>query len=174
MSDDASTISMIDDCAHCLGMSCLFCRPESVEAMRAARTALHDACSLAHGDFTHFNSDGKKFKLSPEQAIRDTELFCRTWLITHDEEALQERKETVVARMQRLDAAIKEFLQSDAVDIVETCRTEMKDFANAFRSHTGMKATQQAITQAARRAGIKSHSSHALRFLLGIKLKSPT
>lgn len=166
-----SNMDMVDtDSCHCLGLGCNFC---TMTMMRTERQALHALCAVAQncGEFTHYDIEGKKFKMSQAQALRDTELFCRLWLESHDEEPLQERKEAVKDRMARLDAAVKSFLESDAIEADEKGRVVNSVFASAFRQHTGIRATQQSISQAARRNGIKAHSSHATRFLLGIRLK---
>lgn len=159
---------------HCLGLGCAFCNDAArIEALRAERAALHDQCKLQQnaGEFTHSDEEGRKFRLTTEQAQKELELFCRLWLLTRDEELpLQEKREPIKERMARLDAAVQSFLASPRVIHDEAARMVNSAFADALREFSGIRATQQAITQAARRAGVKSHSSHAVRFLLGIKL----
>jgi hypothetical protein len=168
-----------DECC-CLGLGCVLCRDSSMEPdsevgrLRAARAAIRAACAVEKNDqsWTHTDSEGKRYKLSAMQEHDDAVLYHRLWLATNgDEQPLSERTESIAARMQRVDEAVNCFLNSSEIVRVPEGRVSHADFAKALRQTYGLRhCSQHAISQAARRAGLKCLASHAARFWVGIKL----
>jgi hypothetical protein len=155
---------------HCLGLGCDFC---DAAKLRAERAALQATCKVERGDasWTHVDYENTKFKMSAEQARADERLFHKLWLLTDgDAESLQPRTESISERMSRCDAAVRDFLNSEHIIQDSTARVSHADFAAACKRYNGLRnLSQHAISQAARRAGLKALASHANRFWVGIR-----
>lgn len=158
---------------HCLGLGCGFC---NIDTLRAAREAIQDATRVPKNEqgWTHEDEEGNRFKMSAEQALSEERLYHQLWLLSEDEQALKLKPETNQERMNRVDSAIHAFLSSPYVKHEDGARTSHRDFAIALKRVTGLKnASQHAISQGARRAGMKGLASHANRFWLDLELTTP-
>jgi hypothetical protein len=163
------------DCAstcHCLGLGCAFCSP-SFDHLVAARANLHAeaAAAASWGRYTH-TFECKRLLLTPEQAREEQRLYCQLFLLDPSAKPITQRPETNLMRVAERDCAMSQFLHSQYVEKVEGSRVPSPEFADAFRQFSGLNATQHAISQAARRAGLKSASSHGRRFLVGAAIKT--
>jgi hypothetical protein len=160
----------------CLGMGCALCRSKHFEIDPAhvalQRADLHERArvSAACSNFTHVDASGNRFRLTPEESLLDQQYFCMLVLCKVPAVALAERAEKCALKMHRVDAALAEFLSSDCILKQEGARVTTSAFANVFRKYSGLEVSQHAITQACRRAGLKTLSSHSARQFLDLKL----
>lgn len=157
------------------GMTCLGVDSGAeLAAVRAKRSALHAACSIGKTDagWTHENCDGDRFRMTPEQAAEEKQLFCCEFLISGcDADELVCAPEKPTQRQQRVDEAVTAFLASAHVVREEGARVSHADFAAALRREMKLKnVSQHAISQGCKRAGLLGLASHAARYWLGLKL----